>query len=230
VGLPAVANGHVFSSYSAVGAPNGTLLAFDGSATYSPVWTASLPGVGSQDIAVADGVVVTTAQTPTGSVVVAYDAAGVRNCSGQPKVCTPLWTSDPWTGAGFDAAPALANGVLYRAVGNQLRAYDLHGVQGCSGTPVVCQKLWVATVGPNVTAPAVANNVVYTSASDGTVEAFDAQGVTGCSATTRVCGALWDTNLGSAAGPVEVSGGRVYVGTGDPTGFGTGSVRVFAPS
>jgi hypothetical protein len=232
VGQPAIADGRLFTSYSAVGAPHGTLMAFDGSVTTTnaSLWTAVLPGVGSPDIAVADGIVVTTAQTPTGKVVVAYDAAGVKNCSGTPTVCTPLWVSDPWTGAGFDAAPALANGVLYRAVGDQLRAYDLHGVKGCSGTPVVCQKLWVGAVGPGVTAPAVANNVVYTSASDGTVQAYDAQGVTGCSATTRVCGPLWQTNLGSVAGPVEVSGGRIYVGTGTATGFGADSVRVFAPS
>jgi hypothetical protein len=221
VGWPAVADGRIFASYSGVGG-QGILYAFDGrDATGPTLWSASLPGVGGPTIATADGLVVTTVQTPLGSWLAAYDAAGVKNCSGSPTTCTPVWVSDPWGGAGGDAVPALADGVVYRVTGSQLRAYDLHGVQNCSGSPVVCHQLWVGDVGARVTPPAVANGVVYTSAADGTVQAYDARGVSSCSATTRVCSALWDTNVGSAAGPVEVSAGRVYVATA------AGTVRVF---
>jgi len=221
--LPAVVDGRVFASYSSVVSSQGTLYAFDGrDATGPTLWSALLPGKGGPDIAVAEGVVVTTVQLGSDRQLAAYDAAGVTNCSGTPKVCSPLWVSDVWTGGGEEAAPAIADGIVYRAVGSQLRAYDLHGQQGCSGAPVVCQRLWVAEAGAGVSAPAVANGVVYTGAAAGIVSAYDARGVTGCSATTRVCGPLWSTNVGSAVGNVVVSGGRVYVPTA------SGSVRVFA--
>ncbi|MGZ6912674.1 MAG: hypothetical protein ACXVJS_14045 [Acidimicrobiia bacterium] len=226
IGGPAVAAPRVFASYSAVGAPHGTLFAYDGTTgqSASVLWSASLPGVGGTPIAVADGVVVTTVQAGAVSELVAYDAAGSKNCSGTPVVCQPLWTSDPWTGAGFDAAPAIAGGRVYRAVGSQLRAYDLDGVQGCSGVPVVCQKLWVGGMGAGITAPAVANGLVFVGDATGHVDAFDAGGAAGCSATTHVCAALWSVDVGGAVGPPEVAGGRVYVPAID------GNVHVFGLS
>ncbi|MGZ4756767.1 MAG: outer membrane protein assembly factor BamB family protein [Acidimicrobiia bacterium] len=212
---PAVGGSRVFAAYSPV-AFNATIQAFDGTSGTAPrLWSATLDGVGGGGIAVSDGVVVIALQMPSGTKLEAFDAAGTVNCSGAPKTCQPLWVSDLWTGAGFEAPPAIANGRVYRAVGSQLRAYDLHGSTNCSGSPKVCNKLWVAQVGTGIRAPAVANGLVYVSAADGTVQAYDANGVTNCSATTRVCTSLWDTNAGGSAGPVEVADGRVYVGTAD---------------
>ena len=219
---PAVSGGRVFAAYSPVGA-NATIRAFDGTTGNATLlWSANLDGVGGVGIAVSEGVVVIGVNTPIGAKLEAFDAAGTVNCSGVPKTCQPLWVSDQWTGAGSEASPAIANGRVYRAVGTQLRSYDLHGSTNCSGAPLVCEKLWVAQVGAGIRAPAVANGLVYVSAADGTVEAYDARGITSCSATTRVCGALWYTNVGSSAGPVEVANGRVYVGTvdGNVHGFG----------
>jgi hypothetical protein len=221
---PAVAGGRVFGAYSPVGA-NATLRAFDGTTGSAPLlWSATLDGVGGVGIAVSEGVVVIGVQTSSGAKLEAFDAAGTVNCSGAPKTCQPLWVSDPWTGVGSDAPPAIAHGRVYRAVGSQLRSYDLHGSTNCSGSPKVCNKLWVAQVGTGVRAPAVANGLVYVSASDGTVQAYDADGLTNCSATTHVCSALWDTNVGGSAGPIEVADGRVYVGAVD------GKVHVFGLS
>lgn len=214
---PAVGGGRVFAAYSPVGA-NATLHALDATTGSAPqLWSATLDGVGGVGIAVSDGVVVIGVQTPSGAKLEAFDAAGTVNCSGVPKTCQPLWVSDPWTGAGFDAPPAIANGRVYRAVGSQLRAYDLHGSASCSGAPKVCTQLWVAPVGTGVRAPAVANGLVYVSAAGGNVQAYDAAGSTSCSATSHVCSALWDTNLGESIGPVEVSAGVVYVGAVDGT-------------
>jgi hypothetical protein len=234
IDLPAIGGGRVFGAYSPVG-HNATLFAFDGTTGSAPLlWSAALDGVlapqlpqqasplGAVSITVGDGVVVIGVQTPSGAKLEAFDATGTRNCSGAPKTCQPLWVTDPWTGTGAEAPPAIADGRLFRAVGTQLRAYDLHGSTSCSGSPKVCNRLWVAEVGNGVRAPAVANGLVYVSAADGTVQAYDANGVTNCSATTHVCAATWDTNVGSAAGPVEVADGRVYVGTvdGRVQGFG----------
>jgi hypothetical protein len=213
--VAAVGGDRIFGAYSPVGA-NATLRAFDGTiGSGTLLWSATLDGVGGVGIAATEGVVVIGVKTPSGAKLEAFDAAGTVNCSGAPKTCQPLWVSDPWTGAGADAAPAIANGRVYRAVGTQLRSYDLHGSTNCSGTPKVCHQLWVAQVGTGVRAPAVANGLVFVSAADGTVQAYDAAGSTSCSATTRVCGALWDTNVGSAAGPVEVATGLVYAGAAD---------------
>ena len=221
VGGPAVANGVVYASYSPVGG-SATLSAFDGTngVGAASLWSAAISGVTGSAIAVGDGVVVLPEYSAGGSRLDVFDAAGRMGCSGSPRVCLPLWTTDV-IAARDDAAPAIANGVLYRAAGSQLRGYDL-GQSHCTGSPRVCTQSWTAAVGPNVTAPAVANGLVFASASDGTVEAFDAQGVSNCSATTHVCSALWDTNIGAAAGMVAVADGRVFVaaGNGTVTAFG----------
>lgn len=222
VAEPAVRDGVLFAAYAPVGA-NGTLHAFDATHGFvaSELWTASLDGVNSTEIAVADGIVVVPVQTTLGTKLEAFDAKGVAGCSGTPKVCTPIWSTDV-VAVGADAAPAIANGVVYRAVGSQIRAYDAHGTIGCGGTPKVCEKLWVSFVGPNISAPAVANGLVYVTSSDGSVEAFDAAGLNQCSATTRVCAALWTVTLVGGAGDVEVANGRVFVASAN------GAVTAFA--
>ena len=210
VAEPAVRDGALFTAYAPVGA-NGTLRALDATHgfTASELWSASLDGVNGTNIAVADGIVVVPVQTTLGTKLEAFDAKGIVGCSGTPKVCTPIWSTDV-VAVGDDAAPAIANGVVYRAVGSQIRAYDAHGTTGCTGTPKICQKLWVGFVGPNISAPAVANGLVYVTSSDGSVEAFDAAGFNQCSVTTRVCAALWSVTLGGGAGDIEVANGRVF--------------------
>ena len=43
----------------------------------------------------------------------AFDANGVTNCSGTPKVCQPLWTAPLSTGDITSRSPIVANGVVY---------------------------------------------------------------------------------------------------------------------
>jgi outer membrane protein assembly factor BamB len=196
--------------------------AFDGSsAAATRRWTGLVPGVAGPYVAAGGGVVVVNANTTGGAALFAFDAAGVRNCTrAVPNVCLPVWQTDA-VSIGFERPPAIADGVVYRVIGNQLRAYDASGSTGCAGTPRVCQRLWIADAGPGATAPAVANGLVYTSANDGFVEAFDAEGATNCSATTRVCSAIWSADVNVNLGTVEVADGRLFVAAGD------GSVRVF---
>jgi hypothetical protein len=109
----------------------------------------------------------------------AFDANGVTGCSGSPNLCSPLWTGA--TGPIAYGTPAVASGVVYvvsdasSASPSTLYAFDAKGATNCSGTPKVCQPLWIAPTDSSAgTAPAVVNGVVYIGGSS--VEAFDAKG------------------------------------------------------
>ncbi len=71
-------------------------------------------------------------------------------CSTSP--CPPRFTS-PTLGASHDAAPSVANGVVFLAANTQkngtdiVYAFDAAGTQGCSGTPTVCNALFDSIVG-----------------------------------------------------------------------------------
>jgi outer membrane protein assembly factor BamB len=115
-GIPAVANGVVYTVSA-----SGTLSAFDaagGSATCSgtprtctPLWSSAPGGTGyatSSSPAVANGVVYFASTT---GEVYGFDASGSpANCSGIPKICTPLWGANPGS---YTGTPAVANGVVY---------------------------------------------------------------------------------------------------------------------
>jgi hypothetical protein len=120
---PAVANGVVY-----VGGP--ALYAFDAAGvkgctgrvigprpaagTCVPLWSAATaPYYQGSAPAVANGVVyIGAGGSCCVGFLVAFDAAGTMHCSGTPKTCTPVWTSD----TGFDpieSSPAVANGFVY---------------------------------------------------------------------------------------------------------------------
>ncbi len=95
-GYPIESNGVVY-----VGETNGNLDAYDANGASncsgtpnqcSPLWTGSTPGNGGTSApAVANGVVYIVSSD--GATLSAFDAAGATNCSGNPKVCQPLWTA-----------------------------------------------------------------------------------------------------------------------------------------
>jgi hypothetical protein len=219
---PVESNGVVY-----VGNTSGNLEAFDANGVTdcsgtpnqcTPLWTGTTPaGAINADAtpAVANGVVYVSTQatsTSSGGLYV-FDANGVTNCSGTPKVCQPLWTA-PSAGDGSSASPIVANGVVY--VGAQ--AFDANGVTNCSGTPKVCQALWTSSVPGIYEAPAVANGVLYATAQDSdTLYAFSAGGTTDCSGTPTTCAPLWTASMGTAAvmSSPAVSGGVVYAESSD---------------
>ena len=86
--------------------------------------------------------------------VKAFDAAGTQNCSGAPKVCTPLWTS-PALGTIGRSSPIVANGVLY--IGSSTGMYALEAANG--GPP-----LWSLAGGFSNVTPALVNGVLYVGA------------------------------------------------------------------
>ena len=71
-----------------------------------------------------------------------FDAAGVRNCTGSPKTCTPTLR--------FKLAalsPAVRGTTLFTLRGRQIAAYDGTGSTHCSGTSLrTCTPLWKSTV------------------------------------------------------------------------------------
>ncbi len=204
---PAVANGVVYA-----GTEDG-LYAFDAKGvtncsgtpkTCAPLWRSyqrnTGPGVSP---AVAGGMVYFSSESGT---LEAYDANGVTNCSGTPKICSPLWTA-PIGGGSSGSAPTVANGVLYIGIW----AFDAKGVTNCSGAPKVCSPLWTASAGGGDSSPAVANGIVYFGGGD-QLDAYDANGVTNCSGTPKVCSPLWSAGSDPTGSPA-VANGIVYTDT-----------------
>lgn len=210
--------------YATVSQPGGAgLQARDATDASGPLlWNGGLGIGGGGRPVVAGGVVFAQGATVSGRQVRAFDAAGITGCSGVPKVCAPLWSTDDLATSVRESSLAVASGVLFRASGPSLRAYDGTGTLGCTGAPKICAPLWSAPVGGTTTsAPAVANGVVYIGADDGTVSAFDSRGIKGCSGVPKVCTPLWSANVGAPVGDVEIADGRVFVPSAN------GSVTVF---
>jgi outer membrane protein assembly factor BamB len=158
-------------------AADNTLYAFDASGvancsgtpkTCTPLWTAV--GGSFHQVAVANGVVYMGSVIEYSTRLFAFDASGVTNCSGTPKVCTPLWTAD----IGFTVnSPTVANGLVF-AGANGMYAYDATGAANCSGQPKVCTPLWTApgsTIG-TTGSPTIAHGHVYTVGDDGTLYVY----------------------------------------------------------
>jgi PQQ-like domain len=243
-GPPVVSNGVVYAGSSSARNTSGNLEAFDaigatncsGSPNQcSPLWTGSTgPIIGSAP-AVANGVVYIASTESTASTIpptlYAFDAGGVTNCSGTPKVCQPLWTAPLSTGDIHVESPNVTNGVVYvsgyqspggippQGPTGTVQAFDANGVTNCSGTLKVCQPLWTTAANIGYSAPAVANGVLYAIGED-TLDAFSANGTTNCSGSPTTCAPLWTATLDTSPSFVStvsptVSSGVVYAQSGN---------------
>lgn len=166
------------------------------------------------------------------------DAAGVEGCGGGvPKTCQPIWTGDLGPGSGPQAAampPTVVEGRVYAMASWQtttgvidtwtassvLRVFDAAGVDGCTGSPAVCQPLWSAPLPGNGrmwTGAAVTGGRVYVPVDAG-VLVFDAKGVQGCGGTPTTCSPIATLAYGSSPGgysAATVANGVLYVGSND---------------
>ncbi len=218
---PAVASGVAY-----VTSDDGRLYAFSATGTTNcagspdscqPLWTALIEPAGaigaagtiSSSPAVVDGVVYVGT---TGGTLEAFDATGTTDCSGSPKLCTPLWTAA--TGGSILSSPTVANDIVYvGSTDGHLYAFDRAGVTNCSG--VTCAPLWTApTSGSIEDTPAVVGSTVYVGSTDGHLYAFSALGTTGCAGSPATCNPLWTATTGAAItfSSPAVNGGVVYVG------------------
>jgi outer membrane protein assembly factor BamB len=154
--------------------------------------------------------------------VYAFDARGITNCSGLPKVCAPLWTAN--VGFAFTSAPAVTGSTLYvTAHDHNLYAFDANGVSGCAGDPKTCTPLWSARFAPpgfpNCSgrctlgfSPFVSNGLVFTGSDDGNIYAFDAGGTVNCTGTPNQCQPVWMT---TGTGDPIIANGRLYISKTD---------------
>lgn len=250
-------SGTVLSAYDASGATNctGTPKVCNPLSVYQ-IPTAATPMYGGIPT-VSNGFVylsayeldsTSTASYGMGNLYV-FDAIGITNCSGSPKLCAPLWTTR--TLAFPSLALAVANGLVYLTsmaspyVSSNIGVYtyDASGVSNCSGAPKVCDPLWTASlpssgVGQVFSAPSVANGVVYVAMTDpsqttpGSLEAFDAAGAINCSGSPKTC-----TPIGSASAPgypteawatfPTIANGKVYLPMA-PSAIPSGPATLYA--
>jgi hypothetical protein len=174
----------------------------------------------------------------TGAVF-ALDAAGSVGCGGTPKLCQPLWTGDLGLPSDKSQAaampPTVVDGKVYALASWQnvpvnghfdgpavaeLKVFDAAGVDGCAGTPKVCQPLWSAPLPGSTrmwTGAAVHGGRVYVP-TEGGVSVFDANGVVGCGGSPKVCSPIATMSFGwwpGTRGAVTIANGVAYVGSMD---------------
>jgi outer membrane protein assembly factor BamB len=211
---PVVSNGIVY-----VGTQDGHLDAFDavgftncsGSPkTCQPLWTSpALSGFFTGTPAVVGGRVFVGS---TAGRLYAFDADGITNCAGTPKICQPLWTSV--VVGSIQSSPVVANGkVFFGSDDHNVYAFDVAG-SGCGAGG--CAPLFTDQTGGAVhSSPAVAGDKVYVGSDDGKLSVYDANGSQRCNAS-NVCQPLF---VGPTGGAVEsspsIAGGRVFVGSND---------------
>lgn len=187
---PVVVRGVVYA------ASETTLYAFDASGrtncsgtpkACSPLWSASVAGntgFEAASPAVADGVLYMPSSDGN---LYAFDAAGTTQCTGVPKVCSPLWSGA--TGDAISYSPAVAHGVVYvQSSDRRLYAFSAAGTTNCSQTLRTCTPLWTAEVDDGAaSSPTLAYDRVYVGSPSGALLAFDALGAQNCSGTPKVC-------------------------------------------
>ena len=224
---PAVANGVVYVGTDQGVFSGDNLYAFDATGvtncsgtpkTCSPLWLYDVASYAGGAPAVANGqVYVIEAFHIQGGALEAFDATGVTNCTGTPKVCEPLWTGADGIGV------AVANGLVYESQAEPtfvptITEYDEAGQLVASGQPV-------DATGP----PIVANGMVYVGTAVG-VSAY-ATLQTQVVVPSNGSSVSGTTELDATATPgvtvsgvqFELSGGSLsdqVVGTASPTLYG----------
>lgn len=172
----------------------------------------------------------TTVFAAEGNVLKAFDATGTIGCSGIVRTCQPMWTGALSGTAAVGQPPTVSNGkVLVRLDGPTIEspaveAFDAAGVEGCSGSPVVCQPLWGVNRADVTGAPGVlsATQSLFFIVG-GSLQGFDLAGTRSCGGVPKRCTALSSVEAigGSFSTLPAVAFGRVAISDG-------GGLKVFA--
>jgi hypothetical protein len=198
-GVVYIGAGYEFYAFNAKGC---------GAATCQPLWiTANFncceSPIGGATAAVANGVVYGAGIDG----IWAYSANGTTDCSGTPKICSPLWHGSDGSGSGATGV-AVANGVVYASVNSGYGAIYAFSAKGCGAA--TCGPLWHYTSSTAVgfSSPAVAGGKIYINGNDGALRVFSTSGTP-----------LWtapapDGYTGDGSAPA-VADGVVYAGYRD---------------
>ncbi len=196
----------VYKGVLFIGSNDGKLYAFKAKgcrrSPCKPLWTGNLGDpIFSSTPAISKGVVYINSQ----HVLAAFDANG---CGG--ATCEPLWKAVDNVNF-FDGSPTIAKGRVYVPFEGMIAVYD---ADGCGNA--VCDKLWElfgsGFQAAIVSAPTVANGVVYAGRNTGEVLAWPA-GPCG----DFICGEIWKgaTNDPLVDSSPTVVNGKIYIGSAD---------------
>jgi hypothetical protein len=184
-----------------------------------PMWTSPVADPSPVATASAGIAYVISDDGVAGSTIVALDATGSRNCSGSPKVCTPLWTYRPTYDRITDAYPVVSGSTLYvdtdvsttepPSIVGDLEAFDATGVDGCSGTPAVCSPTGSSpNNSPSLESPVVGDGAAFEPLGLGPAYGFAAY-------SSNILGgasSLWESSVG--AYPEALGGSVLLAGNG----------------
>jgi outer membrane protein assembly factor BamB len=170
-GSPVVDGGYVFLvSTASYTASSSTLYAFDasgcGQATCEPLWTATVPQIGSINVTATGLAVANNTVFVNGVGLYAFPEGGCGASS-----CSPTWigqTGQP-NSAMIDNAPAVANGLVY--VGSEDAHVHAFNANGCGAA--TCQPLWsAAVVSAHMGPPILINGMLYITVAPSLLYAF----------------------------------------------------------
>jgi outer membrane protein assembly factor BamB/plastocyanin len=188
--------------------------------TCLPLWSAAITA-GVEDVAESVGSLFVWGNDGKLSV---YDALGSTNCSGSPTTCQPLWTAQAGTFSQSRSGPVVSDGRVYVSTDSgAIFAFDASGVTKCSGSPKVCQPLWLAPITSGYSAAiAAGDGLVYTTDFGGQILALDAS--TGSP--------IWFARAQGTFFPAVLANGVLYVDSSDHTvalDAATGALLLDAP-
>lgn len=208
--------GRVFDASGATGCANGVC-----NPLFRLTTTANVSGFG------------TTVYAAEGNVLKAFDATGTIGCSGIVRTCQPKWTGALSGTAATGQPPTVSNGrVLVRLDGPTIdnpavEAFDAAGVEGCGGSPLVCQPLWGVNRADVTGAPGAPGVLSATPSLffivGGSLQGFDLAGNRNCGGEPKRCTALSSVEAigGSFSSLPAVAFGRVAISE-------SGGLKVYA--
>lgn len=158
-------------------------------------------------------------------ILLAYAVDGGTGCTGQPRVCTAIWSATlPIDGPYADIPqPMVEGGKVFvgGVVGGRtvVTGYDAAGTARCSGAPRVCLPVWRADVGASSQAPDLAltwdSGRVYVSGpsmDQSPVVVLSGTGTQNCTGAQPVtCTPLFTTTPVEPDALPAIANGRLFV-------------------
>jgi hypothetical protein len=183
--------------------------------TCSPLWTATVGDDSVPRVVVVDGVVMVAGDDGGSPYPYGELYAYPVGCRSDGGTCPPMWTAELTDYTPLEAAPTVANGVVYEAGNNELSgfrnylfAFPLHcGTGGAACVPLGRGQM---NNGDTYGSVAVSGGVAYVPDYSGWIYGYD----TGCGSDDALCQPVWSAYTGQL-GPsaAAVADDQVVVGS-----------------